>query len=215
MNSMALSVMSSEKWGSSLLRRLRLVHRMVVVSELRVPLTCLGAEEAVPPFEASPGGPVAAGRGEVHLDGGAQVPFAHHVGVPAPLAENLGQHAVLGRDRAAGVREPTGTLGDAGHAVAGVVAAGQQTRPRRRAQGCGVPLRVPDTIAGDLVYVRRLDRPPVAGHRRVPDVIQDDVEDVGRPLGCLWRCERRPVLHRVPDVDVDLALEWHAHGSSI
>src|ERR1035437_2214101 len=143
MNSMALSVMSSEKWGSSLLRRLRLVHRMVVVSELRVPLTCLGAEEAVPPFEAAPGGPVAAGRGEVHLDGGAQVPFAHHVGVPAPLAENLGQHAVLGRDRAAGVREPTGTLGDAGHAVAGVVAAGQQTRPRRRAVVCHCVYRTP------------------------------------------------------------------------
>ena len=45
----------------------------------------------------------------------------------ATLAEDLLDLAVLGRDHPAGVREPARGLGDAGHAVAGVVPTRQQT----------------------------------------------------------------------------------------
>ena len=195
----------------ALLRALRLVHRVVVVGQLGVPLARLGAEEAVPALEASPGRPVATRRGEVHLDGRAQVPLADHVGVPAQLAEDLGQHAVLRRDRAAGVAEPAGALGDARHAVARVVATGQQTRPRRRAQRRRVPLRVADAVGGDLVDVGRRDRSAVAAHRREADVVQHDVDHARRAGGRLRRLERRPVLDRVPDVDIDGSLERLAH----
>ncbi len=146
----------------ALLRRLRRVDRVVVVDEVRVPLVGLGAQEPVPALEPAAARPVAPRRGEVHLDGRAQVPLADHVGVPAELAEDLGQHAVLRRDRAARVREPDRGLGDAGHRVAGVVAPGQQARAGRRAERRGVPLRVAHAVGRDAVDVRRLDRPAVA-----------------------------------------------------
>ena len=129
-------------------------------------------------------------------------------------AEDLLDLAVLGRDRAAGVREPARRLGDAGHAVARVVAPGQQARARRRAQRRRVPLRVAHAVAGDPVDVRRLDRAAVARHRREADVVEHGVHHVRRPLGRLRRLERRPIRHRVPDVDVDLALERLGHGCS-
>ena len=97
------------------------------------------------PYQRSKPRPVGQLRrvdGEVHLVGRAEVPLADHVGVPAALAEDLGEHPVLGRDRAARVREPDRRLGDAGHAVARVVAAGQQARAGRRAERRRVPLRV-------------------------------------------------------------------------
>ena len=162
----------------ALVGRLRLVHRVVVVDQLREPLAGLGAEEPVEALEAATRRPVAPRRGQVHLDRRAQVPLADHVGVPAALAEDLGQHPVLGRDRPAGVGEPAGALGDAGHAVAGVVAAGQQAGPRRRAQGRRVPLRVAHAVGRDLVDVRRRDRAAVAAHRREPDVVEHDVDHV-------------------------------------
>ncbi len=112
----------------ALLGRPRLIDGVVVVDQIRIPLAGLGPQEPVPALEAAPARPVATRRCEVHLVIGTQVPLADHVGVPAELAENLGQHAVLGGNRAAGVREADGRLGDAGHAVAGVVAAGQQAR---------------------------------------------------------------------------------------
>ena len=135
---------------------------MAVVDQLGIPLAGLGPQEAVEALEAASRRPVAARGGEVHLRLRAQMPLADHVRVPALLAEDLLQLAVLGRDHAAGVREPARRLGDAGHAVARVVAAVEQARARRRAQRRRVPLRVAHAVAGDPVDVRRLDRPAVA-----------------------------------------------------
>ena len=192
----------------ALLRRLRLVHGMVVVDQVRIPLVRLGPEEAVPALEAPAARPVTPRRSHVHLDGGAEVPLAHHVGVPAQLSQDLGDHAVLGRDHAAPVREADRALGDARHAVAAVVATGQQARPRRRAQRRGVPLGVAHAVVRDLVDVRRLDRSAIARHGREADVVEHDVDDVGRPVRSLGRRERRPVRRRITDVDVDDSSEW-------
>ena len=156
---------------------------MAVVDQLRIPLVGLGAEEAVEALEAAARRPVAPRGGEVHLGLGAQVPLADHVRVPALLAEDLLDLPVLGRDHAARVREAARRLGDAGHAVARVIAAGQQARPGRRAQRRRVPLRVAHARVGDPVDVRRLDRPAVARHRREPDVIEHGVHHVRRALG--------------------------------
>ena len=150
----------------ALLGRAGLVDRVVVVDQVGIPLVRLRPEEPVPALEAPAARPVAAGRRQVHLVGRAQVPLADHVGVPAALAEDLRQHPVLRRDRAARVREPDRRLGDARHAVAGVVAAGEQARPGRRAQRRRVPLREAHPVGRDPVDVRGLDRPAVAAHRR-------------------------------------------------
>src|SRR6202012_5124127 len=99
----------------------------------RVPLVGFGAEEPVEPFGSPAAWPVAAGRREVHLVRWAEVPLADQVCVPAAFGQDLREHAVLGRDRAAGVREADGGLGDAGHAVARVVAPGEQARAGGRA----------------------------------------------------------------------------------
>jgi hypothetical protein len=108
-----------------------LVHRVVVVDRVRIPLVGLAAQEPVVALEAAADGPVPLRRCHVHLVGGDQVPLAEHVGVPAALAEDLGDRGALERNVAVGVREPAGGLGDAGHAVGGVVASGEQRRPRR------------------------------------------------------------------------------------
>jgi hypothetical protein len=105
----------------------RLIDRVVVVDEVGIPLVRLGPQEPVPPFEAPAGRPVTTSRREIHLVSGAQVPLAHHVRVPAALTEDLRQHPVLRWDGAASVRKSDRRLGDARHAVAGVVAAGEQT----------------------------------------------------------------------------------------
>ena len=196
----------------ALLRGPRRIDRMVVIDQVGKPLVGLGAQEPIPALEATAAGPVATGRREVHLDGRAEVPLAHHVGVPAELAQDLRQHPVLGRDRAAGVGIATRGLGDAGHAVAGVVAACQQAGARWRAEGRRVPLRVAHALGRDAVDVGRLDRPAVGAHRREADVVEHDVHDARRAGGRHRRLEGRPIGHRVPDIDVDGALERRGHA---
>ena len=194
----------------ALFRRRRLVDRMVVVGQLRVPLARLRAEESVEPLEATTRGPVPARRGEVHLNRRAEVPFADDVRVPAGLAEDLGEHPVLGWDRAARVREPARALGDARHAVTGVIATGQQARTRRGAERRRVPLRVTHAVCCDLVDVRGRDRSAVTAHRREADVVEHDVDDARGSVRSLRRHKRRPILGGVPDVDLDMACKWRA-----
>ena len=89
----------------ALLGRLRRGDRMVVVDEVRVPLVRLAAEEAVVALEAAAERPLALRRGEVHLVLGAEMPLADDVGVPAALAEHLGDVRALEGDVAVRVRE--------------------------------------------------------------------------------------------------------------
>ena len=195
----------------ALLRGLRLIHRMVVVDEIRIPLVRLGAEEPVPALEPAAARPVAPGGREVHLVRRTEVPLADHVGVPAELSEDLRQHPVLGRDDGAAIGEAGRTLGDARHAVAGVVAPGQQARAGRGAQRGRVPLRVAHAVGGDAIDVGRLDRAAIAVHRGEADVVEHDVHDVRRAVGRPGCPERFPVRDGVADVDVDRALERLRH----
>ena len=188
---------------------------MVVVDQIGIPLVGLGAKESVPALEAAAGRPVAARRGQIHLVGGAEVPLADHVGVPAQLAEDLGEHAVLRWNRATGVGETDRGFGDAGHAVARVVASGQQARTRGRTERRRVPLRVAHAVGGDAVDVGRRDGAAVAGHRREADVVEHDIDDVGRPVRRLRRLEGRPVGRRIADVHVDDAREGFTHIASL
>ena len=174
----------------TLLRRAGRVDGVAVVDQLRIPLAGLGAQKTVEALKAPARRPVAPRGREVHLRLRAQMPLADHVRVPALGAEDLLDLSVLGRDHAAGVGEAARALGDARHAVARVVAPGQQARARRRAQRRRVPLRVTDARGDDAVDVRRLDRAAVAAHRREADVVEHDVDDARRSVRCLRRHER-------------------------
>ena len=115
----------------ALRRRRRLLHRMVVVDQVRIPLVGLGAEEAVEPLEAPADRPLRLPRGHVHLVLGGQVPLAGHVRVPAAFPQHLRDRGTFERDVPVGARESRRGLGDRGHPVGGVIPAGHQARPRR------------------------------------------------------------------------------------
>ena len=187
----------------ALLGLTRRVDGMVVIDQVRMPLVGFRAEEPVVALEPASSGPVSPRRGQVHLVGWAQVPLADHVGVPATLAQDLGQHPVLRWDRPARVRKADRRLGDARHAVARVVASGQQAGPRGRAERGRVPLCVPHALRSDPIDVGSLYRPPVATHRREPDVVEHDVEHARGAVRRPRRLKRRPVWLRVANVDVD------------
>ena len=106
-------------------RRLDLV---VVVDQVGVPLAGVAAEEAVEPLEAPGQRPAVVRAGGGLLVARRQVPLADHEGVVALLEQHLREHPVLERDHAVVAGEAGRELGDAGHAVAVVVAAGHDAR---------------------------------------------------------------------------------------
>ena len=176
-------------------------HGVAVVVEGGHELVGLAPVEPVPPVEAPgqrPGGP---GRPEPALVVGGQVPFADGVGRVAPVPEHLGQKAVLGRDAAPVARVPHGQVGHPAHAVAVVVAPGQQARPGGRAQGGGVEVGQPDAAGGQPVDRRGVEVGPVAAELAEADVVQHDDHDVGGAGGGggLGRPPRLRVAPVVPD----------------
>jgi hypothetical protein len=66
-------------------------------------------------------------------------------------------------------------------------------------------------FAAEPVDVRRLDQAAPRPHRRVADVVEHDVEDVGRALRRHRLQVRLPVGRRVPRVDVDDSPERRGH----
>ena len=179
----------------ALLRRTGLVDRVVVVDQVRIPLVGLRAEETVEAVEAAPERPAASGRGEVHLVLGGQVPLSDGGGAEALVDQHLSHRGALGRNVPVGIREADGRLGDAGHPVRGVVAAGQQARPGRRAQGSRVPLGVAQTRRRDPVDVRGVDQTAITTETGEAHVVQHDVEHVRRSRRRLRLLVRRPVRH--------------------
>ena len=80
--------------------------------------------------------------------GGGEVPFAHRVGVVALIPQDLGEETVFKGDLTIAAREARRPLGDAGHAVAVVVAAGDQAGPGGGAEGGGVEIGVAEPSCG-------------------------------------------------------------------
>lgn len=73
-------------------------------------------------------------------------------------------------------------------------------------------VRVAHAPVRDPPHVRRLDRAAEHVHRPVPDVIPRQEQHVRRTLGRLRRQKRLPVRRRVPDVELDLAVELLGHA---
>ena len=86
-----------------------------------------------------------------------------------------------------------------------VVAAGEQRRARGRRDGRGVELGVAQPVLGQLVQGRRVARPAEGARRAVTDVVEQDDDDIGRPLGRLDRLRkiRLRILHGEPDLPLE------------
>ena len=163
----------------ALLGRLRRLDLVVVVHQIGIPLAGVTTEETVETLEATTQRPpvVRAGRGL--LVAGRQVPLADHERVVTVADQHLRQHPVLERHHPVVARVPGRQLGDAGHRVGMVVAAGDDARTTRRAQRRGVHVVVPQTIGSDRVEVRRGDRAPEATEIAEPCVVQTTIKTFG------------------------------------
>ena len=149
----------------------------------------LAVHEAVVGVEAALTGPVVL-RSARHIVGGRRVvPFADHDGFVAGGAQGLGQGRGGERDftgiaRIAGVvvGQPAGT-----HRMG--VAAGQQRRARRRADGMGGVVGQAHAASGQGVDVRRVDLGAVTAGVGPAHVVHENDHDVGRTFlrgAALW-----------------------------
>ena len=101
-----------------------------------------------------------------------------------------------------------GLLGDHAEAHGVMVAAGDQRRPRGRAQRGGVELRVAQPRLRDPVQRRRRDDAAEGARNAVALVVGHDQQDVGRALG--RHDGRRPIRLGIFGVQVDRAAEPRA-----
>ena len=165
----------------ALLRGARRLDLVVVVDQVRVPLAGVPAEEPVEPLEPAAQRPAVERPGAGLELRGQQVVLADHVGAVAMGQQHLGQEPVLERDLPVVPGIAGGELVDRRGRVRVVIAAGDDARPRRRAQRRGVHVRVQQPAGGQRVQVRRGDRAAVTAQLPVPDVIQHDEQHVRRP----------------------------------
>ena len=164
-------------------RCLRLDRRRAFV-ERRIPLVRLAADEAVEILEAA-----AACRPGVERPDGARLPNRHLVAF-AELRRRVTVEFQRPRQRRHGVgqhrgvtRRAGGEFGDAPHAGGVVVAPGQQRLPGRRAQRGRMETVELQAARGEAFGVRRLARPAEGARRAKPRVIDEDDQNVRRPLG--------------------------------
>src|SRR4029078_6961136 len=89
---------------------------------------------------------------------------------------------------------------------------GTGVRPR-----CGgrVELREPHTTLGDATHGWHLHQPSEAIPCRDAGVVPHEIQDVGRILGCRRRGVRTPVRLGIPNVQLDLAVEFRRHRSLV
>ena len=109
----------------ALFRRLRRLDLMIVVDEVGIILMRVAAQEPVIALEPAAERPAVIGAGGADLLGRRQVPLADAISRVALLQEHVGQKAVLERDRAIAAGIAGRPLGDAGHRVGMMIAAGQ------------------------------------------------------------------------------------------
>ena len=179
----------------ALLGRPGRLDRVVVVDEVGVPLARVAAEEAVEALEAASQRPAVVRPGRRLLVARREVPLADHVRAVAVLEQHLRQHAVLERHHAVVARVARGELGDAGHAVAVVVAPGDDAGAARRAQRRRVHVVEAQAVRRERVEGRRLDRAAVAAELPEPRVVEDDEQHVRGALpGSRRRRPRRARL---------------------
>ena len=165
----------------TLFRRLRRLDLMIVINKVGIILMRVTAEETVIALKATPERPAIIRTGRADLLGRREMPFADAIGCVTLLQKHLGQKAVLKRNRAIAARKARRALGDAGHGVRMMIAAGQHAGTRRRTERGRVHVVEQEAILRELVDVRRRDRRAVAAELAKSGVVDDDEEHVRRP----------------------------------
>ena len=203
----------------ALLGRARRVDVVVVAHEVGRPLVGVALEEPVVALEAE------AERPPVERTRVGALARRHEV--PLPDRER-----VVARRRAAAAAAspptsgcarcspgtPIGHVGEEAHAHRVVVAAGEQARPRRRADRGDVEAVVPEPVRREPVDVRRGDVGAEAAELREADVVEDDhhhVRGAGRGLaaaGSRRASTARGDAGRSTRSGSRLALRSRAHG---
>ncbi len=199
----------------ALVGRVGLADVVVVLREVGKPLVRLAADEPVEAVVALPQGPVLLGRAHRPRVDRDVVVLADPERAPAGVAQDGRHRRVLARDVGVVAGEAGRGLGDRREAVLVVVAAGQEHRPRRRAQGRRVPLAVGQAVRGQPVHRRHLDPPAVRRPGRAAGVVVEHDEDVRRARRRAVREERVPVRRRVADVELDHAVERLRHRAPL
>ena len=194
----------------------RRVDLMVVVHQVGVVLIGLAGQEPVEPLEATAERPALAGARHGHLGRRREMPLADREGAVAGANQYLRQHPVGLGDGGVVAREAGRHLGDSRHAVAVVVAAGEQAGAGRGAQGGGVETRIAQAPGRQAVEGRRGDIGPVTSELGKAHVVQQDHHHVG----CARRRRRqswppRDGVNQCPAYDTsELALTLPGQGAN-
>ena len=155
------------------------------VIERGIPLVGLAAEEAVELVEARTRRPAVGRAGGADLPRRRLVVLAEEGGAVTVQAQHLRERrdAVGALPRVA--RKPRGGFGDAAHVVHVVVAAGEQGRPRGRAERRGVELVVAQSLVGEAVGGRHAHRSAEGARHAEAHVVHEHDEHIRRARGRL------------------------------
>ncbi len=154
-----------------------------VAEEIRLPLVGVAADEAVKVVEAHADRPLVERPDLAGTVDGSVVLLAEPGRGVAIFLENTADGGlVLGND-AVIAREAGGLFGDDAEAAGVVIAAGDESGPRRRAEGRGVNVVVAQAVLGDAVHRwRRNHTAKRTGHAEAR-VVCNNEQDVGSLLG--------------------------------
>ena len=180
-----------------ILRGLDLVQSFV---ERRRPLVGLAADEAVELVEARAGRPAVGRTGGAHFPGRGLVRLAERRGGEAVEPEHLGQgrHAVGSLAGLPGERG--GRLRDRTHVAHVMIPAGEQGRPRRRAERRGVKVIVPQPAPCQPIGRWHVDGPSERAGLTESHVVDQHDEHVGGAGRGLHLESRRGL--GIPDIEL-------------
>ena len=135
------------------------------------------------------------------------MPLAEGRGAVPVVSQDPRERNAVVRDERRIARETSRELAHRAEADRVAVAACEQRRPRGRAQRRHMEAVVPQPSLGEARVVRRVDR--AAERRRIaePGIVDQDHQDVRRPLGRIHVSDRRPVRLRAVECPVGHTLE--------
>ena len=160
----------------------RWLDRLRVLVKGRFPLIGIPPDESVEVLETQTGGP------KVERPGLTGVPVRHIVVLAVPgrvvaiLLQDFGKRPAALRHQGVVAWETGSQFHDDARRGRMVVAAGQERRARRRAEGRRVELSVAQAVLGQPVQRLRGDRTAKRARRAKAHVIRQDDEDVGSTL---------------------------------
>src|SRR5262249_14650592 len=118
--------------------------------------------------------------GDAGFPVGDVVVLAEESSAVTVLADNLRDHRTTPRHLPGVAGEAASELGDAAGGRGVMVSAGEDCRPRRRAEGGRVVAGVLEAVPGELVEVWRRNLPAEGAPLTEAAIVDQDEEDVGR-----------------------------------